>query len=171
MGLYLSQYMELSDTKNLTSFINHVISQSDKYPYFVNEFFMGILFILFVFLLGTSIIGIPFISFVIFSKGLQIGFSCALFIATYHFKGLLGICLTLLPQLFFDTIATFIIAAGAIQFSMYLMYSILSNEKPDIKKLCNNVLNDIFISFVIIFISSYLKATIVIELFKLFNLL
>ena len=171
MGIFLSKYMELSDTNTLTSFINVITTSMDKYQYFVNEFFIGIVFILFVFLLGTSIIGIPLISLIIFSKGLQIGFSCTLFLATYQFKGILGICLTLFPQLLFDTLATFIISASAIQLSMYLMYSCISNQKIDSKKLLNNVLNDISISFIIVFIGSYLKATIVIELFKLFKLL
>ena len=39
------------------------------------------------------------------------------------------------------------------------------------KQLGNNVLNDIFICFVIILAGSYLKSTLVIEFIKLFNLM
>ncbi len=143
----------------------------EKYDYFISQFFMGILFVIVVFTLGTSIMGIPFISFVVFSKGLQIGFSSALFICTYHMKGIVGILLTLLPQVLFDVLTTYLISASAIQLSMYIIYSCSTRERLSLKKLLNSVLNDILICFLFVFISSYLKSTLVIEFIKLFNLL
>ena len=59
----------------------------DQYSFFINQFFLGIVLIVVVFLFGTSLAGIPIISFIVFTKGVQIGFSCALFLYTYQFKG------------------------------------------------------------------------------------
>lgn len=171
MGIFLSNYIDVKDTANLSAYLTTVNDGVDKYDYFVNQFFIGILFILFVFLLGTSIIGIPVVSFITFTKGLQIGFSCALFVCTYQMKGIVGILLTLLPQVIMDLLATFLISASAIQLSMYLIYSCTNRERLDFKKLFNSVLNDIFIAFIIILIGAYLKSTLVIELIKIFNLM
>ena len=118
MGIILSNYIDVNDIQNLSAYLTTIDSNVNKYDYFISQFFLGILFILFVFLLGTSIAGIPIISFVVFTKGLQIGFSCALFVATYQMKGIVGILLTLLPQVVFDLLATFLISASAIQLSM-----------------------------------------------------
>lgn len=171
VGILLSNYIDVNDSKTLSSYLTTIDSGVNKYDYFIGQFFSGIVFITFVFLLGTSIIGIPIISFIAFTKGLQIGFSAALFVCTYHLKGIVGILLTLLPQVAFDLIATFLISASAIQLSMYLVYSTTNRERLDYKKLVNSVLNDIFICFLIMLVGSYLKSTIVIEFIKLFNLI
>lgn len=169
MGIFLSQYIDASDISSLSGYLTTIEQGEDTYAAFVNEFFTGILFILFVFLLGTSLIGIPLISFIVFTKGLQIGFSCALFVCSYQLKGILGIILTLLPQVIFDLVATFLISASAIQLSMYLIYSSSNKERLDFKKLANSVLNDICICFVIVLLAAYAKSTLIVELIKLFN--
>lgn len=171
IGIFLSRYIDANDIQSLSSYLTTVEQGIDTYQSFVNLFFSSIVFILFVFILGTSIVGIPLISFIIFSKGLQIGFSCALFVCSYNLKGILGIVLTLVPQVIFDLATTYLIGACAIQLSMYLVYSCSNRERLDLKKLFNNVLNDVCICFFIVFLSSYVKSTLVIELIKIFNLM
>lgn len=171
MGIFLSQYIDAKDISSLSGYLTTIDQNSDAYTSFVNQFFVSILFILFVFLLGTSIIGIPLLSFLIFTKGLQIGFSCALFVCSYQLKGLLGIMLTLLPQVVLDLLVTFLITASAIQLSMYLIYSTTNKERLDFKKLANSILNDICICFAIVLAASWLKATLLVELIKIFNLM
>ena len=171
MGLFLSRYIDNTDIHSLSSYLTTINEVNDTYPAFVNQFFIGILFILLVFFLGTSIIGIPLIAFIIFTKGLQIGFSCALFVASYQLKGIAGIALTLAPQVILDLLATCLIAASAIQLSMYLIYSSSNRERLNFKLLINSVLNDLCICFVIVLIAAYVKSTLVVELIKLFRLI
>ncbi len=171
VGIVASKFINIQDIDALSTYLTSVDGSMEKYDYFISQFFMGIVFVIVVFVLGTSIMGIPFISFVVFSKGLQIGFSSALFICTYHMKGIVGILLTLFPQVLFDVLTTYLISASAIQLSMYIVYSCSSREQLSFKKLLNSVLNDILICFIFVFISSYLKSTLVIEFIKLFNLL
>lgn len=113
----------------------------------------------------------PIISFIVFTKGVQIGFSCALFLCTYQFKGVLGIILALVPQVLFDVLALYLISASALQCSMYICYSTTNRERLDLKKLMNYLLNDIFICFLLVLAGSYLKATLGIEFIRLFNLM
>lgn len=168
-GMIYSRFINVDDITHFSSYLTTIDKGVDKYAYFVNQFLMGILFVIGVFLLGTSIAGIPIISFVVFTKGLQIGFSCALFVYTYQLKGLAGIFLTLFPQVIFDVLATFLISAAAIQLSMYIVYSCTNREKLDFKRLFDSILNDIFIAFLIILVASYLKSTVVLELIKIFT--
>lgn len=170
-GIVLSQYIDGSDIQSLSSYFTTIDQTQNTYGAFVNQFFSGILFILLVFLLGTSIIGIPLIAFIIFTKGLQIGFSCALFIASFHLKGIAGIFLTLAPQVILDLLASCLISASAIQLSMYLIYSSSNRDRLNFKTLANSVLNDLCICFVITLIAAYVKSTLVVELIKLFNLI
>ena len=168
VGLYFSKTIDINDMKNFSSTMT---SLSDTSTSFSSAFFTGILFIFFVFFLGTSIIGVPVISFIVFTKGMQIGFSCALFVYTYQLKGVVGIILTLLPQVLFDCLATFLISASAIQLSMFLIISCSNHEKLDFKKLFNSVLNDLIICFLIVIIEAYVRSSLMIELVKLFNLI
>ncbi|MFR9256711.1 MAG: hypothetical protein ACLVJ6_15120 [Merdibacter sp.] len=68
----------------------------EAYRFFINQFFLGIVIVI-VFLFGTSLAD-PHHQLHRFHQRVQIGFSCAPFICTYQFKGLLGIFLTLVPQ-------------------------------------------------------------------------
>ena len=79
--------------------------------------------------------------------------------------------MTLLPQVIFDLFTTYLISASAIQISLYLLYTTISKEKLDMKKLLNSVLNDIMICFILLLIGSYLQSTLVIEFIKIFNLI
>lgn len=167
-GLYFSKTIDINDMKEFTSYMN---SMSDASTSFSGQFLSGILFILFVFFLGTSIIGIPVISFIVFTKGMQIGFSCALFVYTYQLKGIAGIILTLFPQVVVDCLATFLISASAIQLSMYLIISCSNREKLDFRKLFDSILNDLIICFLMVIVEAYIKADLIIQLVKLFNLI
>jgi len=171
MGIFLSRYIDGSDIQSLSTYLTTVDQTQDAYQAFVSQFFTGILFVLLVFLLGTSLIGIPFIAFIIFTKGLQIGFSCALFMAGYALKGVAGIMMTLAPQVILDLLAACLISASAIQLSMYLIYSTSNRDRLNFKALANSILNDLCICFVIVLIASYVKSTLVVELIKLFNLI
>lgn len=170
-GLLFSSFIDVNDIQQLSSFLTMIDEGVDAYTYFVNSFFSSVILIVFLFFLGTSIVGVPLISFFAFSKGLQIGFSCALFVYTYKLKGIVGILLTLLPQIVFDSIAIFLISAASIQMSIYILYSTTNKERLDFKKLGNSILNDLCICFFIALIGAYLKSTLVIEFIKLFNLM
>lgn len=170
-GLLFSMFINVNDISQFSTYLNSVNSSINKYTFFLNQFGSGLTFVGIVLLLGSSIVGVPLISFIIFSKGLQIGFSCALFIYTYHLKGIAGILLTLFPQVLFDVGSSFLASACAIQLSLYLMHTSTSKNRIDLRKLLNFILTDICIIFVIVLIGAYVKSTLVIEFIRLFNLL
>lgn len=170
-GLIISRIVNLNNVPALDSLLITVNQNSDTYAYFVSQFVMGIFFILFIFFLGTSIIGIPAIAFVLFTRGVQIGFSCVLFVATYQLKGLLGILLALLPQVFLDIIAIVIMAVFSIECSTHLIYCTLNSMKMNGKEYLNRGLTHLLLAFVLVLIGSYLKSTLILKLIELFNLI
>ena len=170
-GLLFSTFINVHDISQFSSYLNAVNASIDKYAFFLDQFGSGIAFVGVLFLLGTSIIGMPFLSFIIFSKGLQIGFSCALFIYAYQLKGIVGIFIALLPQVLFDVAGSLLASACAIQLSLHLMHTATSKDRLDLRKLFNYILSDVCIVCIIVLLGAYVKSTLVIELIRLFNLL
>ncbi|AEF17237.1 MULTISPECIES: stage II sporulation protein M [Thermoanaerobacterium] len=87
-------------------------------------------------LLGATIIGIPFIFIVIGIRGFLLGFSVGFLINQLKYKGILFTLVAILPQNILALISLFFISATAINFSMY----ILKNRRFNI--------NDLFSQFV-----------------------
>lgn len=169
IGLVLSRYIDLQDSDTLNSYMSILVKEGNVNNYFISQFMIGALSIILVILLGTSLCGFPLISFMIFTKGVQIGFSCALFIITYSFKGILGIVLVFIPQIILDVIAFYIVCQYCLHFSIQISQASITSATIPMKKKVNKLLNVVLISFILIFISSYFKATLGIEFIKFFE--
>lgn len=169
MGIFLSRYIDMGDTNNMNSYLSVLIDKANPNQYFISQFMIGTLTIILVVLLGTSLCGFPLISFLIYTKGVQIGFSCVLFIFTYSFKGILGILMVLLPQLILDILSFYFIAHHCLFSSMNLVHTSITTSTIPIKQYCNKLLNVVILCFLLVVVSSYFKSTIGIELIKLFE--
>lgn len=169
MGIFLSRYIDMSDTNNMNSYLSVLIDKANPNQYFISQFMIGSLMTLLVVLLGTSLCGFPLISFLIYTKGVQIGFSCVLFVATYSFKGILGIIMVFLPQIILDLISFYLISHFCLFSSMNLVHASISSATINLKQYCNKLLNVVFVCLLLIFVASYFKSTIGIELIKLFE--
>lgn len=169
LGLYLSKYININDTNGLNSYLSVMMDGLNPNNYFVSQFMIGTITILLVTLLGTSICGFPLISFFIFSKGMQIGFSCILFLLTYSYKGILGIIIVFIPEILIDIIALYIASQASLYLSLSMIHSVTTTTIMPLKNKINIMLNVILVSILLIFVSSYFKSTIGIELIKIFK--
>lgn len=173
-GVLLSRWISTSDVEKLSSYLlTTVITSVEPQSFFTNQFVTNILFILIVFFLGFSLIGIPLIGFILFTKGVQIGFSCVLYVLTYQLKGVAGIVLTLIPQILFDLVALFLVGVISVEISYALLQKCLnySSEQFSLFKLINNRLNTLIFAILIIFISAWIKSTLVIQLMEIFAMM
>lgn len=59
MGIILSNYIDVNDIQNLSAYLTTIDSNVNKYDYFISQFFLGILFILFVFCWGQALPASP----------------------------------------------------------------------------------------------------------------
>lgn len=169
MGLFLSKYIDIADKDSLNTYMSVLIDTANPNDFFLSQFMIGTLSIVLVVLLGTSLCGFPLISFLIYTKGVQIGFSCALFVLSYSYKGILGIMMVFLPQTFLDIVAFYVTTHFCLYFSMNLVHATITSATIPLKSKLNKLLNLLFVSFFLIFVSSYFKSTLGIELIRLFE--
>ncbi|AUJ26345.1 MULTISPECIES: stage II sporulation protein M [Virgibacillus] len=95
---------------------------------FKNSFFYHIKYLLLLFVLGLSVIGLPLVWILIFLKGLVIGFSVGFMVNQLGMNGLLIATLSIAPQNFL-IIPVYIIAGSlAMIFSLTLLSKLFTNK-------------------------------------------
>ncbi|WP_121639769.1 stage II sporulation protein M [Virgibacillus sp. Bac330] len=95
---------------------------------FKNSFFYHIKYLLLLFVLGLSVIGLPLVWILIFLKGLVIGFSVGFMVNQLGMNGLLIATLSIAPQNFL-IIPVYIVAGSlAMIFSLTLLSKLFTNK-------------------------------------------
>lgn len=74
-----------------------------------------------IWVLGFTIVGIPFVLFIIFTRGFVIGFTVGFLVNEYVFKGLLFAFVSILPHNFLAIPAILIVGVSAVSFSLLLL--------------------------------------------------
>ena len=169
MGIGGSYLIELENLNQLDVILLPLNNTYNLYSTFMFQFTIQFLFIIAILILGTSIFGTILISFILFTKGFQIGLTCMMFIYTYEMKGILGIILTLIPQVILDILPILIIAIFAIESSNHIMYSCMNGCKLKGMNEINKGLNYSLIAILVALITSFLKVTLIIMLIRFFN--
>lgn len=109
-------------------------------------------FIILIWLLGISIIGIPIILFMFFTKIFIIGFTISSFILSYKTKGVLLAIIYVLPLQIINILIYTLITLYAIKISNNLIYCIF-NRNTNYKLIPNKYVKILLISVVTIFIN------------------
>lgn len=169
IGIIGSVFFRLQNLDQLDLILLPMNNTIDLYPAFIFQFSVQMLYILIIMILGTSLIGTFLISFILFTKGLQIGLTLMMFLYTYEMKGIIGIIFTLIPQVFLEMIPIVIIAIYAIECSNHVLYSWFHAYTFKTSQELNRGLNYLISAMISAVISSYLKATLVIMLIRFFN--
>lgn len=169
VGIIGARFLEMSTLNQLDVILIPMNESYDLYSTFIFQFALQVLYIVCVLVLGTSLIGTLLISFLLFTKGFQIGLTCMMFMYTYQLKGLLGIVLTLIPQVFLEMIPIIIIALFSIESSNHILYSCLNHYKLKLSYELNKGLNYFIISIITALVSSFLKVTLIVMLIRFFN--
>lgn len=159
-GILLLNYFDEKEITSLSNYLTTLPSETvDKQAFFASQVFINSLFLIGICILGFALFAIPLIAFVMFTKGIQIGFSCAMYYYMYQLKGIGEIILTLFPQVIFDTIAFIIVASGAIEISIVLFYALFNGTKYPFTSILNKILTDLLIGLTLILISNFIKST------------
>ena len=166
-GILLSYYIETDEQSFLKQYFIQLKGQD--HSLFQTSCFSYLISFLIYLLLGTSVIGPFLISFLLFSKGVQAGYSSILFIHTYAYKGFLGIILTLIPQFIMDIIVLIMIASITIQLSIRIFHCCISIKQLNIHVWIHPFLNGILTILLFILLSSYIKASLLQQLALLFQ--
>ena len=169
IGIFGSKLLNLDLLNKLDVILIPMNDSYDLYSTFIFQFALQIIYIFIVLILGTSLLGSVLIAFLLFTKGFQIGLTCMMFIYTYEMKGILGIILTLIPQVFLDMMPIIIISLFSIEMSNRILYTCMNHHRIKLSNELNQGLNTFIYSLIAAFVSSFLKVTLIVMLIRFFN--
>lgn len=169
IGIFGSKLLDMDVLNKLDVILIPMNDSYDLYSTFIFQFVLQVIYIFIILILGTSLLGSVLIAFIIFTKGFQIGLTCMMFIYTYELKGILGIVLTLIPQVFIDMLPIIIISLFSIEMSNRILYTCLNNHRIKLENELNQGLNYFIYSLISALISSFLKVTLIVMLIRFFN--
>ncbi len=172
-GIFCYYYQSSQSMLEYSSaFISTLVVPNNQLEFFIGQFVTNMLLVLLIFSQGFSIIGIPIIYLCAFIKGFQIGFSAALFIFTYQLKGILGIIITLIPQVILDCIPIFIISIISIELCILIIHRVNNGNKVNkLLPIVNKKLNALFICIILILIICLIKSVVIVKLMEIFALI
>jgi len=158
---------------NLTSFFTGIkdgqgINYGDS---LINSLLTNIIYILLIWLLGISIIGLPIILIIVAIKTFIIGFSISSIISIYGFKGVIGaICYTVPHQLVYIFLLL-LLSFYSVSFCIKLFKYLFLKQSINFKLAMQRYLKILIISIGIGILSSLLEVFVSTYLIKLFTLL
>lgn len=134
----------------------------------INSLLTNLLYLLGVWFLGISIIGLIFIIILLFMKGFIVGFSIGSILLNYKFKGLLGIITYLFPHQILNLIVSILLSFYAICFSIKLFNYLFLQRNINFKKTMNKYVKILILclgSFIIISLIETFISPLIIKIF------
>lgn len=118
-------------------------------------------FIIIVWLLGLSIVGIPIVVFMYFSKAFVLGFSLSAFILQYKTKGIIIALIYFFPHHIVNMIAYTLVMIYSLKISFILINSILKKKTISFKPIMNRYLIVLGVSAGMIIVASLYECFVV----------
>ncbi|MDO5568931.1 MAG: stage II sporulation protein M [bacterium] len=118
----------------ITDFFTSVTNNSLNYQQaFISSILINYIYIFLIALLGLSIVGIPFIVFLIFFKGFIIGFSVASLIVTYKLKGIIPSILYIFPCQLLNILVVLLLSIYGLTLAKHIFLLLFNKSKINIK--------------------------------------
>lgn len=155
-----------SDQALVKEYIKEFVNKADKNKLnyleaLKNASLSNGLFIVIVWLLGFSIIGIPIVIFMYFSKAFILGFSLSSFILQYKFKGLLLALIYFFPHHVVNILAYTLITIYSLKISFILINSIIKKKTISFKAIMNRYLIVFAVSIGMVIVASLYECFVV----------
>lgn len=174
-----SLYITILDEQDKATVLDSIVSffdqiKNNKLDYLSvlrNSLTSNLLYIILVFVLGISIIGIPIIILMLFLKGFMIGFSIASIIAKYKIIGILGSLTYVFPHIVLSIIVIFLISYYALKLSFNILRSIIKKKVINFSEILNRYMMMLLICSLAMVIASLIETYIspfIIKLFLIF---
>lgn len=144
----------------LIDFVSNVKNGVNCFDLFRNGFFSNIIYICFIWLLGISVIGIPFSLFIFFSKCFILGFSISSILANYGVKGILFGFFYIFPNQVINLIVYGIIANYSLIFSLKLIGLLLKKSEFNVRIAFNKYFKIFIFSLIVLIFSVLYEAFI-----------
>lgn len=139
-------FLNIKDNKNINYFGN-----------LLNSFLNNNLYLIIIWLLGLSIIGIVLNNFIIFFKSFVIGFSIGSIINVYLYKGIIGALIYIFPHHIINILVYIVLIYHANNFSIKLFKTLFLKQDNKIKELMPKYLKILLYCFIALSISAILE--------------
>lgn len=151
-----------------TFFTNINTNNINNIEAFKNAFIENIIFVILVWILGMSIIGIIINIFIIYLKGFIIGFSLSSFFLVYKYKGLLAALIYVFPTSIINILVCLLLGVYSVLFTINLWKIIFLKEKNyNMKKFIKKYFLVLILCIILILISSLTEGFLIPSLLKL----
>ena len=162
-GSFLTVILKSDDKQlivnNIQDFMNN-IKNINNIDILKNTLIINILFLVGIWILGISIIGLFVVVGLVFWKSFILGFTISSFILTYHLKGLLLAFIYVFPHLITNLLVMMYLGTYAIKFSILLIKCIFHKVNLDLRSLIIIYLKVLLISLIIVAITACFEAFI-----------
>jgi len=154
----------------ITSFITNIKDNKiNNFSAFKNCLYGNLIYIILIWILGMSIIGVIFNIFSLYLKGFMIGFTLSSFFYVYEFKGLLAGFIYLVPSGIIYIIISLIVGAYSILLTIMLWKIIFTKDRSiNVGRFMKKYLLILVISVILIGITSLCEGYLFPALIKLF---
>lgn len=141
--------------EHITKFFSNVNSSDYSYlDSLKNMLSLNYFYVIVIWVLGLSILGILVNIFLTYLKGFIIGFTTSSLIITYGFKSILAVILYIIPHTLINSLVIIILTIYSITFSRYLLIQIFQKKDMKTKNFMKKYLIILLIAVALTLISS-----------------
>lgn len=141
--------------EHITNFFENVNSSNYSYlDSLKNILSLNYFYVIVIWILGLSILGILVNMFLTYLKGFIIGFTTSSLIITYGFKSILAVILYIIPHTLINSLVIIILTIYSITFSRYLLIQIFQKKDMKTKNFMKKYLIILLIAVALTLVSS-----------------
>jgi len=148
-------------------FINVNTNNIDNVQALKNSLIINYIFIVTIWILGFSIVGVIINIFLTYLKGFLVGFSISSIFLTYNYKGIIAAIIYTIPSQLINIIIIALLSIYSIMFSKHLLTVIISKKPITTRKILKKYSIIFSFSIIMTLISSLLEVYLFPNLLKL----
>ena len=142
-------------TEHIINFFSNINSSSYSYLNSLkNMLSLNYFYVIVIWVLGLSILGILVNIFLTYLKGFIVGFTTSALIITYGFKSILAIILYIVPHTLINSLVIIVLTIYSMTFSRYLLVQIFQKKDMKTKNFMKKYLIILLIAVVLTLVSS-----------------
>ncbi len=171
-GSIFTTILNNSDKELVINHLNNFIDNinNDKLDYLFalkNNLITNISYVILIWLLGISVIGLPIIIIMFFTKCFILGFSVGSVLTTFKLKGILVSLVYVFPGQVISLLFLLLLMMYSMSFTFKLIYAILKKKSIDFKLIMNKYFKILLIVLVVIILMSLYDTYLMLRLIKL----
>lgn len=165
----ISQNDKNSVFTQITNFITNINNNNiNSVQALKNSLFNNFTYVLLIWILGMSIIGIVFNIFLVYIKGFVLGFSISSFVYVYGLKGTLASLIYIFPQQLLNLFVVVTLGIYSIMLTINLYQVIIGNRNTGIKSFLKKYLYILLFAGIITLLATLFETFLTPALYKLF---